>query len=975
MSSLFASLPRKKIPQQSLHSPATKQPQENSPATATTKQTSLKRTRSSNGQDQTNAHSLLTFGFSKSASPPAADAHATAAAAAAADAAAMPPPSSLHVPQMRTAVQVNKVITPNSVRKSVQPQLHSFLQPPPVAALQETAPVLVAAASSADVQTAAVQPQGEQGQPVQQRFHVSSYIDQPVRVNAESALAEPDMAAAAPAAASPEASPRDQSTRTERDSEMSDAFVSPLPSPTCVREGRLHCLAAISSGFTQRPSSRTSPSAATATAGAAVAAAAPYSPLPGLSYGASPPRASHHNRSSSVGGSFSAQLHRRSASLTGTPPIDVRYLARLQFPASPARSPLHPPRARAGGHGRSLWSLGLTADLCASPAPRAPISSVSSVSSTASPLCVTPSSRALQETARELDVSDRFIPCRRGSNLEQGIGLLAPEERAMQENVVPAQGGSQASQAAVAAAAAAIAASTPGRVTGVVGARASDPSSAGGSSPAVPSFSPVYSLLLRSEIFGSKDGGLGGSSHSTASLNALASVEPMPLNSQLVLHRTGSTTDARQATSLVAGVPSTPATSAAVPAPSASAASATAASPSSASGLPADSLLTHSPLYRFSSPRHGPATSSAWWMNPSAVTPETQRLVSRLRAPPRAISEIPFKVLDAPGIRDDYYLNLLDWSSTNVVAVALGAKVYLWHGATSNVSQLLDLDEQVEQVTSIAFTMRGAHLAVGTRSGTIQFWDIAKQKCVRTLSGHCNRVGSLAWNSHVLASGSRDRSVLLHDPRAVSVGSGATNGSVVSQLLCHKQEVCGLKWSPDEQQLATGGNDNKLLVWSATANATPLHRFEQHTAAVKAIAWSPHQHGLLCSGGGTADRSIRFWSTIGVGSALSHIDTGSQVCSLLWSRNCNEIVSAHGYSLNQIVAWNYPSMQPIATLCGHSSRVLYLAVSPCGQTILTGAADETLRFWNLFPSSDSNITAAMHSAPLKLPTHPGSLIR
>jgi cell division cycle 20-like protein 1 (cofactor of APC complex) len=112
-----------------------------------------------------------------------------------------------------------------------------------------------------------------------------------------------------------------------------------------------------------------------------------------------------------------------------------------------------------------------------------------------------------------------------------------------------------------------------------------------------------------------------------------------------------------------------------------------------------------------------------------------------------------------------------------------------------------------------------------------------------------------------------------------------------------------------------------------------------------------------------------------VGSALSHIDTGSQVCSLLWARNCNEIVSAHGYSLNQIVAWNYPSMQPIATLCGHSSRVLYLAVSPCGQTILTGAADETLRFWNLFPSSDSNTAAATHGAPLKLPAHPDSLIR
>ena len=34
-------------------------------------------------------------------------------------------------------------------------------------------------------------------------------------------------------------------------------------------------------------------------------------------------------------------------------------------------------------------------------------------------------------------------------------------------------------------------------------------------------------------------------------------------------------------------------------------------------------------------------------------------------------------------------------------------------------------------------------------------------------------------------------------------------------------------------------------------------------------------------------------------------------------------------------------------------RVLYLATSPDGQTIVTGAGDETLRFWSVFPSARS----------------------
>jgi cell division cycle 20-like protein 1 (cofactor of APC complex) len=31
--------------------------------------------------------------------------------------------------------------------------------------------------------------------------------------------------------------------------------------------------------------------------------------------------------------------------------------------------------------------------------------------------------------------------------------------------------------------------------------------------------------------------------------------------------------------------------------------------------------------------------------------------------------------------------------------------------------------------------------------------------------------------------------------------------------------------------------------------------------------------------------------------------------------------------------------------------VLYLSMSPDGQSIVTGAGDETLRFWNIFPSA------------------------
>lgn len=220
----------------------------------------------------------------------------------------------------------------------------------------------------------------------------------------------------------------------------------------------------------------------------------------------------------------------------------------------------------------------------------------------------------------------------------------------------------------------------------------------------------------------------------------------------------------------------------------------------------------------------------------------------------------------------------------------------------------------------------------------MQIWDAEHSRRLRTMIGHTNRVGALAWNDHILTSGSRDRLIYHRDVRSPD--------QYLRRLSGHKQEVCGLKWNTEDGQLASGGNDNKLMVWDKL-NEAPLYRFSDHTAAVKAITWSPHQHNLLASGGGTADRTIKFWNT-STGSMIKEVDTGSQVCNLAWSKNSDEIISTHGYSQNQIVIWKYPRMEQVVSLTGHTFRVLYLAMSPDGQTVVTGAGDETLRFWKIF---------------------------
>jgi cell division cycle 20-like protein 1 (cofactor of APC complex) len=240
--------------------------------------------------------------------------------------------------------------------------------------------------------------------------------------------------------------------------------------------------------------------------------------------------------------------------------------------------------------------------------------------------------------------------------------------------------------------------------------------------------------------------------------------------------------------------------------------------------------------------------------------------------------------------------------------------------------------------STIPYLMK-IHFDLGTHRGHVHLYDVTTRKRIQSICKHTNRVGVLAWNDWSLCSGSRDRSIIEHDIR---------QQSTVHTFHGHTQEICGLKWSPDKSILASGGNDNHLYLWSKTQSSQPLHAYNDHIAAVKAIAWSPHQHGLLASGGGTADRHIRFRSSLTC-QTLSVCDTGSQVCQLIWSKNSpNELASTHGYSQNQIVVWKYPTMQPLAKLLGHQQRVLYLAMSPDGESIVTGAGDETLRFWNVF---------------------------
>ncbi|GIY65471.1 cell division cycle protein 20 homolog [Caerostris extrusa] len=315
------------------------------------------------------------------------------------------------------------------------------------------------------------------------------------------------------------------------------------------------------------------------------------------------------------------------------------------------------------------------------------------------------------------------------------------------------------------------------------------------------------------------------------------------------------------------------------------------------------------------------------------------------------------RILDAPEIMDDYYLNLIDWSSSNILAVALHETLYLWNGSTGDITQLMEMPSQSDYIASVSWLREGNILAVGTSTAEVQLWDVGAEKKIRTMKSHPSRVSSLSWNSYILSSGCKTGVIHHHDVRVQE--------HHVGNLVGHTQEICGLKWSLDGRYLASGGNDNLVNIWTADVGQNeiqPLHTFTEHQAAVKALAWCPWQQSVLASGGGTADRHIRFWNCA-LGSSLNAIDTKSQVCAILWSKEYKELISGHGFQNNELIIWKYPSMVKVCELTGHKSRVLNLAMSPDGTTVVSAGADETLRLWNCFAVDPKKKKIAVTKAP------------
>ncbi len=134
--------------------------------------------------------------------------------------------------------------------------------------------------------------------------------------------------------------------------------------------------------------------------------------------------------------------------------------------------------------------------------------------------------------------------------------------------------------------------------------------------------------------------------------------------------------------------------------------------------------------------------------------------------------------------------------------------VHIYSSSPTTLKPVTELKGLTSQISSLAFSPDGLHLAVGTASGKIRVyktddWGTATDRW----SSHTGRIASIAWSrqgTHA-ASGGLDTHIF--------IWSLASPGTRVKAANAHKDGVNGVAWIGDENQVVSVGADATVKVW------------------------------------------------------------------------------------------------------------------------------------------------------------------
>ncbi|MEG4422335.1 serine/threonine-protein kinase [Microcoleus sp. LAD1_D5] len=258
----------------------------------------------------------------------------------------------------------------------------------------------------------------------------------------------------------------------------------------------------------------------------------------------------------------------------------------------------------------------------------------------------------------------------------------------------------------------------------------------------------------------------------------------------------------------------------------------------------------------------------------------------------------------------------------------------VWLLSTLPSTQFLQRSlDNVGSVNALALSPDGQTL-VSASFGTIRIWNVRTGRLVRTLNSvHSKKsVKTLAVSpdSSILASGGDDNNVILWDLKT---------GRRTRTIAAHTAAVNEIAFSRDGQTLASGSDDKTIRLWNVRTGSR-LRTLSGHAGGVNTIALSRDGQTLAS---GSQDKTVRLWN-LATGE-VRRIITGHRgpVTAVAFSPNGQIVATAS--TDNTIRLSNVQDGKRTRTFKGHSSWVRTIAFSPDSRTLIGGGGD--IIVWDL----------------------------
>ncbi|GAA6061238.1 hypothetical protein JCM10212_002697 [Sporobolomyces blumeae] len=237
----------------------------------------------------------------------------------------------------------------------------------------------------------------------------------------------------------------------------------------------------------------------------------------------------------------------------------------------------------------------------------------------------------------------------------------------------------------------------------------------------------------------------------------------------------------------------------------------------------------------------------------------------------------------------------------------------------SNLESFTNLGSQIgdtRALSAVRFSPDSSMLLSGSWTGMAKLWSVPACREIRSLKGHKERIGGVAWHPEATLSQSAS---------AVNFAtSGADNeiklwnlesDASIRTLTGHEGRVCRINFHPSGRYLGSASYDATWRLWDVESGEELLLQ-EGHSKEVYAVAFQ-NDGALACTGG--LDAIARLWDLRSGRTSLVLSGHSRDILAIDFSPNGYQV--ATGSNDDTIRIWDLRNTQAIATIPGHKSAI------------------------------------------------------